>query len=138
MHRLQAGTADASGWYPARSTHGKFSVLMPAKFNDFETVAPHKTTGAPIHLHAVGTQLPNAVKYVVECIEGGDKPPDLLSSLPSQLAPGQPTRSITIAGRRASVVATADGSAWLCVVDLESRFCMMMVTQEDKTQLIRA
>lgn len=35
MHRIQAGSLDASGWAVAESTHGAFAVKMPCTFNDF-------------------------------------------------------------------------------------------------------
>lgn len=35
MHRLQAGEAEADGWYTAKSSDGGFTVHLPAKFNDF-------------------------------------------------------------------------------------------------------
>lgn len=35
VHRKQAGSKGKNGWYPAESTKGDYSVLMPLKFNDF-------------------------------------------------------------------------------------------------------
>lgn len=35
LHRKQAGNKVNNGWYPAQSTKGDYSVLMPLKFNDF-------------------------------------------------------------------------------------------------------
>jgi hypothetical protein len=35
MHRIQVSEKDSSGWHPARSTNGRFSVLLPLPFNDF-------------------------------------------------------------------------------------------------------
>ena len=35
MHRIQAGSLDASGWAEAESTDGAFAVKMPCTFNDF-------------------------------------------------------------------------------------------------------
>ena len=35
MHRIQAGSLDASGWAVAESTHGAFAVKIPCTFNDF-------------------------------------------------------------------------------------------------------
>ena len=35
MHRIQAGSLDASGWTVAESSRGEFSVKMPCTFNDF-------------------------------------------------------------------------------------------------------
>ena len=109
--------------------------MLPAPFNDLETVAPHEKTGAPIYMHAVGTQLPNGVKYTAYCTEGGDQKPDLLATLTRELAHGQPVRNLTVAGNPAAEVTTADGSGSLRIVDLERRFCMMIVEAQDKAQL---
>jgi len=40
MHRLGVNVDDGSGWYPAVSTKGSFSILMPIPFNDFMTRDP--------------------------------------------------------------------------------------------------
>ena len=35
MHRVQAGSRNAQGWYDAQSTEGHFSISLPIPFNDF-------------------------------------------------------------------------------------------------------
>jgi len=37
MHRVGVNAGDGSGWYPAVSTKGSFSILLPIPFNDFTT-----------------------------------------------------------------------------------------------------
>lgn len=39
MHRKNAGIARKDGWYPASSTKGNYSVLLPIKFNDLTVKA---------------------------------------------------------------------------------------------------
>jgi hypothetical protein len=50
VHRVRAGTLDASGWSIADSTHGDFTVRVPCLFNDLslqgsETLASVETVG---------------------------------------------------------------------------------------------
>src|SRR5687768_11514853 len=50
VHRIRAGTLDASGWSIADSTRGDFAVRVPCLFNDFslhgsETLASVETVG---------------------------------------------------------------------------------------------
>jgi hypothetical protein len=81
MHRIAAGTPDATGWYAAHSTFGKFTVLLPAPFNDFTVRGTSDKTGTLTTAHAVGTQLANGVKLAATCIWGGQAPTDSLDTL---------------------------------------------------------
>jgi hypothetical protein len=60
MHRLQAGFAEADGWYTARSTEGRFIVRVPYPFNDF-TINMTEREGAKVF--AVGCVTPGGVKF---------------------------------------------------------------------------
>jgi hypothetical protein len=133
MHRVQAGTRDASGWYPAHSTNGKFSVSLPAPFNDFEMNTHDKDTGTPVKLHAVGSPGPDGVKYVATCLT--KLKPDVLNTLPAQLAPGQPVRKLTVAGKPAIEFSVADQSMSARVIDLGATVCLLTVEAQDKAQL---
>jgi hypothetical protein len=55
QHRTAAGDLDGTGWYPATSTKGGFSVKLPAKFNDFTILAP-TGDGATVTTCVVGTK----------------------------------------------------------------------------------
>jgi len=39
-HRADAGTADASGWFHARSSKGRFAVTLPFRFQDWSVEVP--------------------------------------------------------------------------------------------------
>jgi hypothetical protein len=60
IHRLQAGTADADGWYSAVSTNGSFSVRLPIPFNDFTN--PGKDDGTKL-CYTIGSQTSEGVKF---------------------------------------------------------------------------
>jgi hypothetical protein len=60
MHRLQAGTPDADGWYSAVSTNGSFSVRLPGRFNDFTN--PGSDDGTKL-CHTLGSQSPGGMKF---------------------------------------------------------------------------
>jgi hypothetical protein len=135
MHRMRAGTPDETGWYPARSTHGKFSVLLPAPFNDFQidTIENGKT----IETHVVGTQPADGVKYSASCFSTSDparNPRDALDSVPREVAPGQPTRSLVVAGQPAVDFETADRGGAFRVIAFPHRLCMLIVDAQDKTK----
>jgi hypothetical protein len=68
MHRKQAGEPDASGWMPAASTGGRFSVHLPMKFNDFTVT--EKNPGAPVaRTHTVGIRSSERIALVATRIE---------------------------------------------------------------------
>ncbi len=64
MHRQRAGVRNADGWYPATSTEGGFSVLMPVPFNDF-TVVTRRPDGASVRSFVLGTRSKEGVKFSV-------------------------------------------------------------------------
>jgi len=55
MHRQQATTKDASGWYLGVSTQGAFSILLPVPFNDF-TMYGNDPTRGPFTAYRVATK----------------------------------------------------------------------------------
>ncbi len=61
-HRTLAGTASADGWYPATSTDGRFSVALPAPFNDVTIPLSEMPTGQPVFL--LGATSSEAIKCV--------------------------------------------------------------------------
>jgi hypothetical protein len=63
MHRTQAGELDATGWTTAASTHGRFSVRLPLKFNDF-TVAEADAGSKVDKIFTVGTRSSEGLKFV--------------------------------------------------------------------------
>lgn len=75
MHRKLAGEADASGWYPARSTKGGFAVSLPAQFNDFTVTASRLDNGYEAEIDVVGTQIKDVGKFSASCFRYVGKAP---------------------------------------------------------------
>lgn len=48
MHRVMAGEPDDSGWYPAHSTRGGFSVRVPTLFSDYTISSTSDKDGVSI------------------------------------------------------------------------------------------
>jgi hypothetical protein len=63
MHRFQAGEPDATGWMPATSTRGAFSVRLPLKFNDF-TLDESDRNGPVLRTFVVGATSQEGIKFV--------------------------------------------------------------------------
>ncbi len=61
MHRVQVGEKDSNGWYPARSTKGSFSVLLPLPFNDFSV--PGDGASAVLRSEVVGGKSTEGIKF---------------------------------------------------------------------------
>lgn len=64
MHRQGVSEKDAHGWYPADSTLGGFSVLMPIPFNDF-SISSRRTDGSPLRMDCLGGRTAEGVKFMV-------------------------------------------------------------------------
>ena len=58
MHRVGVNADDGSGWYPAVSTKGSFTILLPIPFNDFTTRDP----GTDEVTHVVGGKSSEGIK----------------------------------------------------------------------------
>lgn len=71
MHQKQAGSPGPGGWIPATSTQGRFTVRLPATYNDFSAVAPRQQ-GGTLSTHTVGTTLASGTKFVALCMESSD------------------------------------------------------------------
>tara|TARA_R110001583_G_scaffold98012_1_gene242889 strand:- start:1540 stop:2133 length:594 start_codon:yes stop_codon:yes gene_type:complete len=63
MHRTLVSETDASGWYPAVSTYGEFSVLLPLPFNDFSV--PRDGDSDVLRFDAVSGKSIEGIKFVV-------------------------------------------------------------------------
>jgi hypothetical protein len=80
MHRVGVNVGDGSGWYPAVSTKGSFSILLPIPFNDFTTGEP----GAVETNHVVGGKSSEGIKFTaVELPAVAKTPVDLAAVLKS-------------------------------------------------------
>ncbi len=64
MHRVQAGTRNAQGWYDAQSTEGHFSISLPVPFNDF-TVRGKDKNGKGTISYCVGSKSVEGFKFSV-------------------------------------------------------------------------
>jgi hypothetical protein len=78
MHRLGVTIDDGSGWYPAVSTKGSFSVLMPIPFNDFMTGDP----GADDTIHGIGGKSSEGIKFTAVEMPVMAKTPVDLAAIP--------------------------------------------------------
>jgi len=61
MHRVQVSEKDGDGWYPARSTNGGFSVLLPLPFNDFSV--PGDGSSEVLRSEVVGGKSTEGIKF---------------------------------------------------------------------------
>jgi hypothetical protein len=60
MHRVGVSADDGTGWHPAVSTKGTFSIRLPIPFNDFTT---HDTRSGEVS-HAVGGKSSEGIKFM--------------------------------------------------------------------------
>jgi hypothetical protein len=72
MHRAGVDSKDASGWYPAASTKGSFSVRMPIPFNDFTVRSSDPKTGEEV-THVIGGKSSEGIKLSAVEIPASDK-----------------------------------------------------------------
>src|SRR5258707_12657009 len=79
MHRVGVNVDDGSGWYPAVSTKGSFSILLPIPFNDFMTRDP----GTDEVSHVVGGKSSEGIKFTAGVIHGKANKADPLSVVPA-------------------------------------------------------
>src|SRR5258708_37417286 len=78
MHRLGVNADDGSGWHPAVSTKGSFSILMPIPFNDFTT----RDAGTGEVTHAVGGKSSEGIKFAAVWAPLTSKTPQRHRGLP--------------------------------------------------------
>ena len=62
MHRSGVNAPEASGWQPAVSTGGAFSVRMPIPFNDFSVHSTDRNIGDMV-VHAIGGKSAEGIKF---------------------------------------------------------------------------
>jgi hypothetical protein len=72
MHRTAAGTDDGTGWYSAVSTLGKFSVLLPAPFNDYTIRIEDPNIGLYV-TNTVGFKSSDGFEVMVSKMNGTEK-----------------------------------------------------------------
>jgi hypothetical protein len=72
MHRAGVDSKDASGWYPAVSTKGSFSIRMPIPFNDFTIRSSDPKTGEEV-LHVIGGKSSEGIKLSASEIPASEK-----------------------------------------------------------------
>jgi hypothetical protein len=75
MHRTMAGEPGADGWCLAESTRGRFSVMLPGKFND-SLIKMGTLTGGTSVFHSVATKTADGADFNATFFEIlGERPP---------------------------------------------------------------
>jgi hypothetical protein len=82
MHRVGVSVDDGSGWYPAVSTKGSFSILLPIPFNDFTTRDPDKDEVT----HVVGGKSSEGIKFTAVETPVTAKTPVDLAAIPKSFS----------------------------------------------------
>lgn len=82
MHRASVNTDDGSGWHPAVSTKGSFSIRVPIPFNDFTTYDAR--TGEVSHV--IGGKSSEGIKFVVAELPINANTPDDLGTIPKSFS----------------------------------------------------
>ncbi|MDO9417235.1 hypothetical protein [Pararhizobium sp.] len=115
MHQQANQTPAADGTYPARSTKGHFSVVMPIPFNDF-TVRTEDPNIGELVMHMIGAKTTDGFEISAnEMVRTPrSKDPDLavmVGGLAKQLGAGVPDVPVETAGDEAFISTVLDGSA---------------------------
>lgn len=131
MHRVQAGTLDATGWTLAASTEGAFSVRLPCKFNDY-TVDIKEAGAIKGHLFMVGCDRADGVRFSAMRFQwvapnGGQETYDRY--VREGLAPGATFRSDTFKGFPSVYSSYASGGkcAWARALHVGGEVLVVMV-----------
>ena len=82
MHRVGVNADDGSGWYPAVSSKGSFSILLPIPFNDFTTRDP----GTDEVSHVVGGKSSEGIKFTAVELPVRAKTPADLAAIPKSFS----------------------------------------------------
>ncbi len=82
MHRVGVNADNGSGWYPAVSTEGSFSVLLPIPFNDFTTRDPSTDEVS----HVVGGKSSEGIKFTAVELPVTAKTPVDLAAIPKSFS----------------------------------------------------
>jgi len=86
MHRTAVNAIDKSGWQPADSSRGGFSVRMPIPFNDFSIRDSDPNSANPV-THTIGGKSSEGIKISVTevPITPRSKVPSDLGTIPEQI-----------------------------------------------------
>ncbi len=76
VHRQGVSIKDSTGLYPAQSTLGNFSVLMPIPFNDF-SILTQRGDGSPLRMDCIGGKTTEGVKFMITSAPWFQKKPEL-------------------------------------------------------------
>jgi hypothetical protein len=114
MHRIGAGTPDATGWVAAESTEGAMKAQLPCRYNDF-TVTENNPAQPVGPSFTIGCKRPDGLKFsVVRAVyRGGEKAAAPFIS-PVNLASSMPNARIvesSTTGRESVDVSTASGNS---------------------------
>jgi len=82
MHRVGVNAGDGSGWYPAVSTKGSFSILLPIPFNDFTT----SDSDTDQVSHVVGGKSSEGIKFTAVELRVTAKTPADLAAIPKSFS----------------------------------------------------
>ena len=82
MHRVGVSADDGSGWHPAVSTKGAFSIRVPIPFNDF--TIHDASTGE--ESHAIGGKSSEGIKFLAVELPITARTPDDLGAIPKSFA----------------------------------------------------
>lgn len=119
------GSADATGWYAARSENGKFSIEAPNAMTEAETDID---VG---RLHMLSTlMLPDRIKFTALCVVSSGKPQSL-DAFVGKLANIEKRREREVQGRRA-VELESDGNKSALAISDDERICLLSVEPYSK------
>jgi hypothetical protein len=131
MHRSGAGTFSADSWVRAESTGGRYSVLMPAPFDDYTQQSNQGDGNQAYYLRA---RLPDSTWFIASRVEYADAPESTKNckrAREGQLFGGdmESRRAFEVDGRPAAEVTVKDGRAWLVmrVICLETEGMLLSV-----------
>lgn len=82
MHRAGVSADDGSGWHPAISTKGSFSIRLPIPFNDFTT----HDAGTGEMSHVVGGKSSEGIKFMAAELPVTAKTPADLGTVPKSFS----------------------------------------------------
>ncbi len=100
MHRVGVSADDGSGWHPAVSTKGAFSIRVPIPFNDFTT---HDARTGEAN-HAIGGKSSEGIKFMAVETPVTAKTPDDLGAIPKSFS-SNPANKVSDVSRQ-----TKDGA----------------------------
>jgi len=96
MHRVGVSADDGTGWHPAVSTKGAFSIRLPIPFNDFTT---HDTRTGEVS-HAVGGKSSEGIKFMAVEIPVTATTPTDLAAIPKSFS-SNPANKVSDVSRQA-------------------------------------